>query len=172
MKSTSHFGENDADEPGFVGKDDACRRGALESGTTPHVAGGSRRARPAAPTAPAQSGGRTSPRVVQISSNLSDPCSLAPLADRWRCRCDGEADACTAPSWTGLSRLAEPGREASPPGSIMIGRRLAQLRLLMFEPLWFDAYGDDPSRTWLLLYRLSKDWTSEFRERATREQFE
>ena len=58
------------------------------------------------------------------------------------------------------------------PGSIMIGLRLAQLRLLMFEPLWFDAYGDDPSRTWLLLYRLSKDWTSEFRERATREQFE
>jgi hypothetical protein len=54
----------------------------------------------------------------------------------------------------------------------MIGLRLAQLRLLMFELLWFDAYGDDPSRTWLLPYSLSKDWTSEFRERATREQFE
>src|SRR6516162_7199125 len=72
MKSTSHFGENDGDEPGFGGKDDACRRGALESGIPPHVAGGSRRARRAAPTAPAQSGGRTPPRVVQISPNLSD----------------------------------------------------------------------------------------------------
>src|SRR6516164_5852669 len=71
MKSTSHFGENDGDDPGFS-KDDACRRAAMESGIPPHVAGGSRRARPAAPTAPAQSGGRTPPRVVQISSNLSD----------------------------------------------------------------------------------------------------
>src|SRR5260221_8102973 len=68
MKSTSHFGGNDGDEPGFGGRDDACRRGALESGIAPQVAGGSRRARPAAPTAPA----RTSPGVVQISSNLSE----------------------------------------------------------------------------------------------------
>ena len=37
MKSTSHFGENDGDEPGFGGKDDACRRGALENGVAPHV---------------------------------------------------------------------------------------------------------------------------------------
>src|SRR6516164_10809582 len=83
MKSTSHFGENNGDEPGFVGKDDACRRRALEGGTTPHVAGGSRRARPAASIAPAQSGARTSPRVVQISSDLRDACPMAPLADRW-----------------------------------------------------------------------------------------
>src|SRR5215469_11109373 len=56
MKSTSHFGESNGDEPGFGSKDDACRRGALENGVAPHVAGGSRRARPAAPTAPARSG--------------------------------------------------------------------------------------------------------------------
>ena len=31
MKSTSHFGENDGDEPGLVGKDDACSRGALKA---------------------------------------------------------------------------------------------------------------------------------------------
>src|SRR6516162_855033 len=68
MKSTSHFGENDGDEPGFGSKADACRRGAVENGVAPHVAGGSRRARPAAPTAPA----RTPPGVVQISSNLSE----------------------------------------------------------------------------------------------------
>jgi len=86
MKSTSHFGENDGDDPGFS-KDDACRRAAMESGTTPHVAGDSRRARPAAPTAPAQSGGRTPPRVVQVSSNLSDRMFLGTLTDRWRCRC-------------------------------------------------------------------------------------
>src|ERR1700730_14194468 len=68
MKSTSHFGGNDGNEPSFGGRDDACRRGALESGIAPHIAGGSRRARPAAPTAPA----RASPGVVQISSNLSE----------------------------------------------------------------------------------------------------
>src|SRR6516225_7556990 len=68
MKSTSHFGENDGDEPGIDGEDDACRREALEDGVAPHAAGGSRRARPAAPTTPA----RTPPRVVQISSNLSE----------------------------------------------------------------------------------------------------
>src|SRR5215471_12850488 len=73
VKSTSHFGGNDGDEPGFGGKDDdACRRGTLESSITPHAAGGSRRARPAGSAAPAQSGGRIPPRVVQISSVLSD----------------------------------------------------------------------------------------------------
>jgi hypothetical protein len=59
MKSTSHFGGNDGDEPGFGGQDDA--RGALESGIAPQVAVGSRRARLAAPAEPAQSGARTPP---------------------------------------------------------------------------------------------------------------
>ena len=61
MKSTSHFGGNDGHEPSFSGKDDACRRGALERGVAPQVAGGCRRAPPTAPTAPAQSGARTAP---------------------------------------------------------------------------------------------------------------
>src|SRR6516162_618479 len=68
VKATSHFGGNDGDEPGFGGRDDACRRGALENGIAPHVAGGRRRAPSAAPTAPT----RTPPGVVQISSNLSE----------------------------------------------------------------------------------------------------
>src|SRR6516164_4928521 len=68
MKSTSHFGENDGDEPGIDGEDNACCRGALEKGVEPYVAGRSRRARPAAPTALAG----TPPGVVQISSNLSE----------------------------------------------------------------------------------------------------
>src|SRR5215471_14241110 len=71
MKLTSHFGENNGDEHG-CGKDDACRRGALESAIEPHVAGDSKRAPPPAPTAAAHSGGRTPPRVVQISSVLSE----------------------------------------------------------------------------------------------------
>jgi hypothetical protein len=37
MKSTSHFGGNDGDEPGLSCKDEACRRGALESSIAPHV---------------------------------------------------------------------------------------------------------------------------------------
>src|SRR6516164_10498789 len=90
MKSTSHFGGNNGDEPGFGGKDDACRRGALESSIAPHVAGGRRRARPAGPAAAARSGGRTPPGVVQISSNLSGKCSLALRADG---RIAGEPDA-------------------------------------------------------------------------------
>src|SRR5215831_2405336 len=77
MKSTSHFGENDGDEPGFNGNDEACRGGALETSIAPHIGGGSRRARPGAPTGAAQSGDRTTPRVVQISSYLSGACSLA-----------------------------------------------------------------------------------------------
>jgi hypothetical protein len=31
MKSTGCFGGNDGDEPGFGGKDDACRRGAWKA---------------------------------------------------------------------------------------------------------------------------------------------
>jgi hypothetical protein len=69
MKSTSHFGENDGDGPGCGGKDDACRRGALETGVAPHFAGGSRRARPAGPTAPAQSGGHFQ-KLLQPSQQL------------------------------------------------------------------------------------------------------
>jgi hypothetical protein len=50
-----------AEAAGFGGKDDPCRRGTLEGGIAPRVARGSGRARPTGPTAPAQSGGRTSP---------------------------------------------------------------------------------------------------------------
>ena len=78
MKLTSHCGENDGDEPGIDGEDGACRRRALENGVTPQVAGDSRRARPAGPTAPAG----TPPGVVQISSNLSERMFLGALYAR------------------------------------------------------------------------------------------
>src|SRR5215472_7127590 len=69
---TSHFGENNGDKPSCGGKDDACRRGALEGAIGPHVAGDSKRTPPAAATAAAHSGSRTPPGVVQISSVLSE----------------------------------------------------------------------------------------------------
>src|SRR6516165_1426799 len=61
LKLTSHFGENNGDEPGCGGKDDACRREALESAIGPHVAGCSKHAPSAAATTTAYSGGRTPP---------------------------------------------------------------------------------------------------------------
>src|ERR1700730_8948415 len=84
MKSTSHFGANDGDEPGFGGKDDACRRGALESSITPHVAGGRRRARPAGPAAPGQSGGRAPPLSgsnILRSERAHVPLHLGPTSE-------------------------------------------------------------------------------------------
>jgi hypothetical protein len=69
---TSHFGENNGDKPSCGDKDDACRRAALAGAIAPHVAGDSKRTPPAAATVAAHSGGRTPPRVVQISSVLSE----------------------------------------------------------------------------------------------------
>jgi hypothetical protein len=69
-KSTSHFGGNNGDEPGFGGKNDGCWPGTSKSRIAPP--GGRWRTRPAGPATPARSGNRTPSLVVQISSNLSE----------------------------------------------------------------------------------------------------
>jgi uncharacterized protein YjiS (DUF1127 family) len=63
------FGGNNGDEPGVGGKDDACRRGALESSITPPVAGALDRL---VPSHPLDREVELPPGVVQISSDLSE----------------------------------------------------------------------------------------------------